>query len=52
MDMNSVDRDMLASFLSSSSSSQYVPQSGEVIGILKQMKDEMEADLKEAKATE
>jgi len=52
MDMNSVDRDMLASFLSSSSSSQYVPQSGEIIGILKQMKDEMEADLKEAKANE
>merc|ERR1719252_536218 len=50
--MNSVDRDMLASFLSSSSSSQYVPQSGEIIGILKQMKDEMEADLKEAKANE
>merc|ERR1719171_805253 len=50
--MSSVDRDMLASFLSSSSGAQYVPQSGEVIGILKQMKDEMEADLKEAKATE
>merc|ERR1719460_2551161 len=50
--MNSVDRDMLASFLSSSSSSQYVPQSREIIGILKQMKDEMEGDLKEAKANE
>merc|ERR1719389_866163 len=50
--MSSTDRELLASFLSQGSSSQYVPQSGEVIGILKQMKDEMEADLKEAKATE
>merc|ERR1719238_2232588 len=50
--MNSVDRDMLAAFLSQGSNAEYVPQSGEIIGILKQMKDEMEADLAEAKATE
>merc|ERR1719191_1985300 len=50
--MSSTDRELLASFLSQGSSTQYVPQSGEIIGILKQMKDEMEADLKEAKATE
>merc|ERR1719326_1238894 len=50
--MSSVDRELLASFLSQGSSTEYVPQSGEIIGILKQMKDEMEADLKEAKANE
>jgi len=52
MDMSSADREMLAAFLSQGSSVGYVPQSGEIIGILKQMKDEMEADLTEAKATE
>merc|ERR1719326_237757 len=50
--MNSVDREMLAAFLSQGNSAEYVPQSGEIIGILKQMKDEMEADLAEAKANE
>merc|ERR1719313_179606 len=52
MDMNSVDRDMLASFLSQGSSAGYVPQSGEILGILKQMKDEMEKDLATAEADE
>merc|ERR1719428_1895405 len=52
MDMSSADREILAAFLSQGSSTEYVPQSGEIIGILKQMKDEMEADLKEAKANE
>jgi len=50
MDMNPGDRDTLASFLSGSSS--YVPQSGEIVGILKTMKDEMEADLADEKAAE
>merc|ERR1719274_418959 len=50
MDMNPGDRETLASFLSGSSS--YVPQSGEIVGILKQMKDEMEASLKEEKDAE
>merc|ERR1719159_613598 len=50
--MSSADREILAAFLSQGSSTEYVPQSGEIIGILKQMKDEMEADLAEAKATE
>jgi len=48
MDMSSVDREMLASFLSSKSG--YAPASGEIVGILKQMDDEMKADL--ASATE
>merc|ERR1719428_2466077 len=52
MDMNSVDRDMLASFLSMNSHEGYVPQSGEILGILKQMKDEMEKDLATAEADE
>merc|ERR1719160_1561592 len=52
VDMNSVDRDMLASFLSQGNSAGYVPQSGEILGILKQMKDEMEKDLADCEATE
>merc|ERR1719159_235944 len=52
MDMSSVDREMLAAFLSQGSSAGYVPQSGEIIGILKQMKDEMEKDQADAKAAE
>merc|ERR1719375_2736142 len=50
--MNSVDREMLASFLSEGSAAGYVPQSGEILGILKQMKDEMEKDLADAEAAE
>jgi len=43
MDMSSNDRDMLSNFLSGGQG--YAPQSGEITGILKQMKDTMEADL-------
>jgi hypothetical protein len=39
--MNSADRDLLAAFLDTSADSQYAPKSGEILGILKQMKDEM-----------
>merc|ERR1719395_257838 len=46
MDMSSTDRELLASFLSQGSNSEYVPQSGEIIGILKQMKKEIEAATK------
>jgi len=54
LDMSDVDRDMLASFLSESSSNGngYAPASGEIVGILKQMKDTMEKDLAEVKAQE
>merc|ERR1719337_72688 len=38
MDMSSVDRDTLASFLALDGKAGYVPQSGEILGILKQMK--------------
>merc|ERR1719387_3479352 len=47
MDLSSSDRDVLASFLSQGQSQGYAPASGEIVGILKQMKDTMEADLKE-----
>merc|ERR1719223_143970 len=45
VDMNSEDRDLLASFLSEGSD--YAPKSGEILGILKQLKDEMEKDIAE-----
>merc|ERR1719387_1509036 len=50
------DRSMLAAFLSSGSASgsqqEYTPQSQEIIGILKQMLDEMIADLKDEEDAE
>jgi len=52
MDMNSVDRDVLSSFLTQSHTASYVPQSGQIVGILKQMEDTMEKNLKEAIAVE
>merc|ERR1719401_1033805 len=50
--MSSPDRDMLASFLSAGQSGEYAPQSGQITGILKQMKDTMEKDLSDITATE
>merc|ERR1719401_808707 len=50
VDMVSADRDLLASFLSEGSN--YAPQSGEIVGILKTMHDKMEKDFAEATATE
>merc|ERR1719498_1568217 len=50
MDMSSVDREMLAAFLSSKSG--YSPASGEIVGILKTMDDEMKASLKDAEDAE
>merc|ERR1712194_616930 len=50
MDMSSADRDMLTSFLTSGQG--YAPQSGEITGILKQMKDTMEKELADMIATE
>merc|ERR1712032_985340 len=44
--MSSVDREMLTSFLSSKNG--YSPASGEIVGILKTMEDEMNKDLKDA----
>lgn len=50
MDMSSVDRELLTSFLSGKNG--YAPASGEVVGILKTMLDEMNVDLNGATATE
>jgi len=49
-DMGSVDRQMLMDFLQGSSS--YAPKSGQISGILKQMKDTMEASLADVVAAE
>merc|ERR1719253_847360 len=49
-DMIPADRDLLASFLSEGEN--YAPKSGEIVGILKTMKDEMEKDYSDATAEE
>jgi len=46
------NREMLTEFLSTGSSSDYAPSSGQIVGILKQMLDTMNADLSEASAKE
>jgi septal ring factor EnvC (AmiA/AmiB activator) len=53
-DMLEEDRQEVLSFLAGAegSDSKYAPSSGEVVGILKQMGDEMAASLKEVKTTE
>merc|ERR1719174_3030133 len=52
--LSDYDRQLLASFLSTSATAKqgYAPASGEILGILKQMKDEMEKDHKELNADE
>jgi len=50
--MVEVDRQDVLSFLSGSDSNEYAPQSGQITGILKQLKDEMSADLADATKTE
>jgi len=52
MDLSAADRDMLSAFLSTGSSQGYAPASGQITGILKQMKDTMEKDLAEMTSTE
>jgi chromosome segregation ATPase len=51
-DMLDADRQDVLSFLSASQGSGYVPKSAEIVGILKQMEDEMQAGFAEAKAAE
>jgi len=50
LDMMDADRQDMLAFLSGSSS--YAPASGEILGILKQMGDEMSKDLADAQASE
>merc|ERR1719169_279294 len=47
MEMSSIDRDMITSFLTQgqSDASGYAPASGQIVGILKQMTDTMQSDL-------
>jgi len=52
MDMASYDRQVLVSFLSGRSIEGYAPQSGQITGILKQMKDTMSKDLAGVTAAE
>jgi chromosome segregation ATPase len=51
-DVAEADRQTLTSFLSASEESSYAPQSGQIVGILKQMGDTMAADLASATKTE
>merc|ERR1719291_1136775 len=51
-EMSSADRDMLTAFLSQGQGEGYVPQSGQIVGILKQMLDTMKASLSEVQAAE
>merc|ERR1719253_1412061 len=49
-EMNAADRDLLASFLSEGEN--YAPKSGEIVGILKTMEDEMQKDFDDASKEE
>merc|ERR1719171_1322581 len=51
-EMTTTDRDLLSSFLVGKNSQGYAPASGEILGILKQMKDTMAKDLAEVLAAE
>merc|ERR1719353_1747434 len=51
-DILDVDRQALVSFLSGTQESGYAPASAEIVGILKQMQDEMEKDIAEEDASE
>jgi len=51
-DKSSVDRDMLAAFLSEGDGASCCSQSGEIFGILKQMRDDMAKDLADLRSQE
>jgi len=50
--MSTADREDITAFLDGSSSTGYVPQSGQITGILKEMHDDMSRDLADATAAE
>jgi len=50
--MGATDRDLLSSFLSQGEVGGYAPQSGEITGMLAEMKDNMEKELKDMLAQE
>jgi chromosome segregation ATPase len=51
-DLGNSDRDTMTAFLTQGSEEGYAPASGEIVGIMKQMKDTMEKDLADAIAAE
>jgi len=51
-DMPGYDRQVLVSFLSGKETDGYVPASGQIVGILQEMKDTMSTDLADLTATE
>merc|ERR1719353_1452091 len=51
-DLTDFDREELVSFLSGTETGEYAPKSGEITGILKEMKDTMSKSLSEAEAAE
>merc|ERR1740138_1852314 len=51
-DMIDADRQDVMSFLSGAQSADYAPQSGQIVGLLKQLKDSMSKDLADASAAE
>merc|ERR1719353_627554 len=51
-DLTDFDREELVSFLSGTETGEYAPKSGEITGILKEMKDTMSKTLAEAEAQE
>merc|ERR1719473_1893742 len=52
MDISSIDRELLTSFLTQGNGEGYAPASGQIVGILKQMTDTMQKDLADATAAE
>merc|ERR1719316_1730315 len=52
MEMSSIDRELITSFLTQGEGADYAPQSGQITGILKQMTDTMEKDLASITADE
>jgi len=48
MEMTSMDRDLVSSFLSEGQEEGYAPQSGQIIGILEQLKETFQADMQTA----
>merc|ERR1719454_1380051 len=51
-DMQNYERQVLVSFLAGKTTNGYAPASGQIVGILKQMKDTMVKDLSATKAAE
>jgi DNA repair exonuclease SbcCD ATPase subunit len=52
MDISPADRDQVMAFLAQGQGFGYAPKSGQIVGILQQMKETMERDLAEATAAE